>query len=192
MIRTLRHAALLAATLLASSPAHAQGGRVEVRFPGGKLLPTGDGRGMLADAPLNAVQVAWRIEPRVAFTGTFAWARGRDLSLAASPKLDLFTTDVGLEFRTAERQRGARVRYRGFAGFGAGVQVANHRALDRDATHQVAGYAAVGGQLGVGRLGVRLEVRDYLTGLRAVLGAPGASRNDIVVLASVSLARPSR
>lgn len=189
MSRTLARTALIA--LVAAAPVAAQGRAVEFRFPGGKLLPTGSARHTLRDAPMNAVQLSWRIEPRVAVTGTFAWARARDLSLDAAPRLDLFTTDFGLEFRTAEH-RGERVRYRGFAGFGAGVQVADHRRLDLATSTQVAGYAAIGGHLGVGRLGIRLEVRDYVTGFRAVLGAPGASRNDVVVMASVSLARPSR
>jgi hypothetical protein len=60
--------------------------------------------------------------------------------------------------------------------------------VDVDATHTLAGYAVVGGELGMGRVGLRLEARDYVTGFRPLIGGGGArTRNDIVALVGLRL-----
>ena len=77
-----------------------------------------------------------------------------------------------------------------FVGVGAGGRSYNHRRLDADATHGLAGYAAVGGELGMGHVHVRLEVRDYLT--RATSPArsgDSAARNDVVVMLGLRFTR---
>jgi hypothetical protein len=41
----------------------------------------------------------------------------------------------------------------------------------------------VGGELGVGRVGVRLEVRDYVTGFKPLAGiGTSATRNDVMMM----------
>ena len=77
-----------------------------------------------------------------------------------------------------------------FAGLGAGSRSYDYRSLDLDATHNLAGYGAVGGELGRGRLHLRLEVRDYLAGFKplAGIGASG-TRNDVVALVGLRLSR---
>jgi hypothetical protein len=42
------------------------------------------------------------------------------------------------------------VTFRPFVGAGAGGRSYNHRKLDLDATHDVAGYGTVGGEFGAG------------------------------------------
>ena len=73
-----------------------------------------------------------------------------------------------------------------FVGAGAGARSYNYRNLDVDATHNVAAYGAAGGELGVGRVGLRLEVRDYVTGFKPLAGR-GASdtRNGVVIMVGV-------
>jgi hypothetical protein len=52
-----------------------------------------------------------------------------------------------------------------------------------DATNNLAGYGTVGGELGVGRVGVRLEVRDYVTGFKPLAGiGTSATRNDVMMM----------
>jgi hypothetical protein len=57
----------------------------------------------------------------------------------------------------------------------------------------VAGYGAVGGELRAGRVGLRLEARDYVSGFRPLAGGGSArTRNDVVALLSLSLRKRGR
>ena len=124
----------------------------------------------------------------IAVTGQLGWARSRDLSLLATPKLDVFTSDLGIEARPVQWNVGHALSVTPFAGLGAGVRSYNYRSLDVDATHNVAGYAAVGGELGAGRVGLRIEARDYATGFKPLVGAgSSATRNDVVLTAALKL-----
>jgi hypothetical protein len=162
----------------------------EFRVPSGGLLPTGAQRDALKDAHLTGAQVSYAIHPAFALTATLGWARSRDLVSANDPKLDVFTYDLGAEARTPEWFVGRAVTFSPFVGAGAGARSYKHRKLDVDATHNVAGYGAVGGELGMGRIGVRLEARDYLTGFKPLVGSGGAStRNDVVIMAGVRFNR---
>ena len=69
---------------------------------------------------------------------------------------------------------------------GAGGRSYNYRKLDVDATHNLAAYGSVGGELGIRRVRVRLEARDYVTGFKPLAGE-GAARtgNDVVVMAGL-------
>lgn len=169
-----------------SSPA--SGAAFEVRVPSGHFIGTGDQRGQLKNANATAVQLSWLVRPRLALTGTFSWARSRDLATSTAPKLDVFTSDLGLELRTATRRGPARLDLSGFAGAGAGARSYNHRSLDVAATHNLAGYAAVGGEARLGRVGMRLEARDYASGFKSLAGrGTSALRNDMVVMAAITL-----
>jgi hypothetical protein len=82
------------------------------------------------------------------------------------------------------------VTFRPFVGAGAGGRSYNHRKLDLDATHDVAGYGTVGGEFGAGRVGLRLEVRDYVTGFKPLVGRGSATtRNDLVLMAGLRFNR---
>ncbi|MFP5354766.1 MAG: hypothetical protein ACLGIK_06365 [Gemmatimonadota bacterium] len=163
---------------------------LELRIPGGALVATGAQRDLQKNGQVTAAQLTWVVTPRLAVTGTVAWARSRDIAAPGTPKLDVFMYDAGVELRSAERHADNGVSLRTFAGVGAGARSYNSRALNVGATHHVAGYAAVGGEVGMRRVGLRLEVRDYATGMR-----PGAGRersgagNDLVVMASLRLNR---
>ena len=58
-----------------------------------------------------------------------------------------------------------------------------------DATHNLAGYATVGGELGMGRVGLRLEVRDYVTGFELIDAGMSEARNDVVIMAALRFNR---
>ncbi|MEO7359653.1 MAG: hypothetical protein ABI120_04945 [Gemmatimonadaceae bacterium] len=130
------------------------------------------------------------MRPSVAVTGTFGWARTRDLRSADKSKLDAFTTDLGVEARPVQLFTGRAVTFSPFAGVGAGLRSYNYRKLNVGATNNIAGYAATGGELGFGRVGLRIEVRDYVAGFKPLVGAGKSDqRNDLVMMAGVRFNR---
>ena len=163
---------------------------MEFRITSGGLVATGDQRNSLKNAQATAAQLSWVVRPSLAITGTFGWARSRDVASIGSPKLDVFSSDLGLEVRPSAWGTGRAVSFSPFVGVGAGARSYNYRKLDVDATHNVAGYASVGGELGVRRVGVRLEVRDYATGFKPLVGAGESEmRNDVVMMVGLRLNR---
>jgi hypothetical protein len=163
----------------------------ELLASSGALVPTGAQREVLKDAPLSTAQLSYVVRSRVAVTTTVGWARSRDLVAEGDPKLSVFTYDVGVEARARRSpQAGSEgLTVTPFAGVGAGGRSYNHRTLDRDATHALAGYAAVGGEFGAGRVRLRLEARDYVTGVKRLDGGGPAAWNDLVVTAGVRFTR---
>jgi hypothetical protein len=182
---------ILGSTRTAAGQASPLEGRTwELRVTSGAFVPTGSQRTSLANAQVTAAQLAWVVRPSLAITGTFGWARSRDRGLVNTPKLDVFTSDVGVEARPTLWFAKRAVSLSPFAGVGAGVRSYNYRRLDMDATNNVAGYASVGGELGIGRVGLRLEVRDYATGFKPLIGAGRAEmRNDVVMMAGLRFNR---
>ncbi|MDB4883030.1 MAG: hypothetical protein JWL95_1796 [Gemmatimonadetes bacterium] len=162
----------------------------ELRVTSGAFVPTGNQRNFLKDAQVSAAQLSWVVRPSLAITGTFGWARSRDLTSLDTPKLDVFSSDIGVEARPAQWFADRAVSFSPFAGLGAGARSYNFRQLDVDATNNLAAYGTVGGELGIGRVGLRLEVRDYTTGFRPLVGAGKSdTRNDVVVMAGVRFNR---
>jgi len=175
----------MAATLSAQDTASA-GGKVEFRVSGGYLVATGAQRTQLADAQVTAAQLSWVVHPRVALNGTFGWARSRDRIAAESPKLDVFTGDVGGELRSGRWFLGGPISLSAFGGLGVGMRSYNYRSLDVPATYNLAGYASIGGEIGMGRVGLRLEARDYVTGFKPLAGlGRSATRNDVMITAAL-------
>jgi hypothetical protein len=171
----------------AQAPA-APAGAWEFRIPSGEMVPTGALRDALKNAHLSAAQLSYRIRPALAVTATVSWARSRDLVSANDPKLDVFTYDLGAEAHAPEWFTGRAVTFTPFAGVGGGARSYNHRKLDVDATHNLAGYGAIGGELGMGRVALRVEARDYVSGFRPLVGGGSArARNDVVALVGLSL-----
>jgi hypothetical protein len=175
-------------TLLASTPrveaqSPPQPATWEIRFTSGGLFPTGVARDVLKDAMMSAAQVSYLVRPAVAITATLGWAESHDLASVDAPKLDVFSYDLGIEARAHQWFAGHAVTFNPFVGAGAGGRSYNYRKLDFDATHNVAGYGAVGGEIGIRRVHVRLELRDYVTGFKPLQGVGGAdTRNDVVAM----------
>jgi hypothetical protein len=164
--------------------------RLEIRVTGGELVPTGDQRSAIDNAKMTAAQVSWLVRPQLAVTGTFGWARSRDVASVDRPKLNIFTSDLGLEVRPRQWFHGRAVTFDAFAGAGVGARSYDYRNVDARATHNLAGYGAAGGELGVGRVGVRVEVRDYVSGFKPLTGnGPSHTRNDMVITAAVRINR---
>lgn len=180
----------LAAQTADTIPAPATKPHWELLVPTGTVVPTGAQRAAIKRGNLTAVQLSYVPRPALAVTATAGWARSRDLATANDPKLDVFTYDVGAELRAPRWVDRTTVTFMPFAGIGAGARSYDYRRLDVDATHNLAGYGAVGGELGVRRLRLRLEARDYVTGFQPLTGAGAtATRNDVVVMAGLRIVR---
>jgi len=162
-------------------------GSWEFRITSGSFVPTGDQRNAVKSGQATAAQISWVLRPSLAITGTFAWARSRDLTSPDNPKLDVFMSDLGVESRPATWFANGPVSVRPFVGLGAGMRTYDYRKLAIDGTNNLAGYGAFGGELGMGRVALRLEVRDYVSGFKP-LAAMGTSdtHNDVLFTAALS------
>jgi hypothetical protein len=199
-IKSARIAAALGYSLLAAGtiaaqtaepqPASQSKSRWEVIAPSGTLVPTGAQKSAIKKGNLSGLQLNFHALPSLAITSMVGWARSRDVAIGGDPKLDVFTYDVGAEFRAPQLNVRKGATFGAFAGAGAGGRSYNHRKLDIDATHNAAAYGSIGGELGIRRVKVRLEARDYVTGFKPLAGS-GASRtgNDVVVMLGVGTNR---
>jgi hypothetical protein len=205
--RTLAAASIASALLTWAAPARAQlvggatnqpapagswlaatDGVVEVRPFAGALIPTGPSREFLKNALLAGGQVSVRILPQLAATGTFAWSPNNDRSFLGAPTLDVYQYDLGLEARGAGWFEGDGWHFTPFAGLGVGGRTYNYRNLDFRSTTDVDGYGAVGGELGYGRIGLRVEGRDYISQFHPLNGiGPTANHNDVALGAGVTV-----
>jgi hypothetical protein len=194
----LRHAsrgALSAAGVLVASvqvavaqaPA-ATSGSWEFRISGGSFVPTGSQRNVVKEGQVTAAQLSWLVRPSIAVSGTFSWARSRDLTMVDTPKLDVLTSDLGVEARPIRWFANAPVSMSPFVGLGAGVRTYNPRTAGDGTTNAAVGYASAGGEFGIGRVGLRLEVRDYVSNARFARTTSGM-RNDVVVSAALRFNR---
>lgn len=162
----------------------------EVRVASGAMMPTGDQRQVLRSGSLSVAQIAWVPQPSLAVTASFGWAKSRDLGTVGSPKLLAYAADLGVEARPIRWVTGGRMTFSPFIGLGAGSRSYDYRAQQTDATHNLAGYGSVGGELGVGRVGLRVEARSYLSGFKPLTGTGGSYvRGDVFVMAALRFNR---
>jgi len=165
--------------------------RWEVLIPSGTAVPTVTKGNTIKRGNLTAVQLSYVVRPNLAITSTLGWIRSRDIASAGSPKLDIFTYDLGAEVRAPRLTARKRLTFSPFAGAGAGGRSYNYRSLEVNATHNLGAYVSAGGALGLGRVGLRLEVREYVTGFKP-LGGQGSTRarNDVVVMVGLRVTMP--
>lgn len=163
-------------------------GVIEVRPFAGALIPTGASRTVLKNALLAGGQVSVRILPQLAATGTFAWSPNNDRSFLGAPTLDVYQYDVGLEARGAGWFEGDGWNFTPFAGVGVGGRTYNYRNLDFRSTTDVDGYGSVGAELGYGRIGLRVEGRDYLSQFHPLNGIGlTTNHNDVALGAGLTV-----
>lgn len=161
----------------------------ELRPFAGAYIPTGDHRDLLKDAVFVGAQASWRVIPALAITGTFGWAPSKDRVTAGDETLDVYQYDVGAEARAQSWYDRGSWDFTPFVGLGVGGRTYNYRDLDDvDAKTTIAGYGAVGGEVGFGRLGLRLEARDYISRFEPLTGDGDAkARNDVTLAAGLTV-----
>lgn len=194
MLKIVATGSLVLAGLIATAGlAHAQSSVAtkpgfELLVPSGTVVPTGAQDDDVKRGNLTAVQLSYGLRPDLVLTSTVGWARTTPLRLGPEAKLDLFTYDAGVEYRLPRRSADRRINFKPFAGAGVGSRTHSYRNTDAATTHNLATYASVGGELGLSRVRVRLEVRDYLTWVARPGASSAARRNDIAALAGLRLA----
>ena len=162
----------------------------ELLVSSGVVVPTGAQRTRVAQGKLTAAQISYVVRPALAVTAALGWARTRDIATVNDPKLDAFTLDVGAEVRAPKLIGSSAIHLTPFAGVGAGGRSYNYRSLDAQATYNAAAYGSVGGELGVGRIRLRVEARDYLTGFKPLAGEGSAHHgNDVVLMGGLRFVR---
>ncbi len=83
--------------------------------------------------------------------------------MGGEAKLDRFSYDIGGECRLPRMRTDAPVNVKPFIGIGAGARTSNFRNVDAATTTHAAAYASAGAEVGLGRVRLRLEARDYVT-----------------------------
>lgn len=151
----------------------------------GTLVPTGAQRTSIARGGVTMAQLAYA-PGAVAFTASLGWARTRDVATTDRAKVDAFLYDIGAELRGTMADLGP-VSVMPFGGGGVGARSYNYRSLDVDATHNVAAFVNAGGEFDLGRVQLRLEVRDYVSGFTVQGERTRATRNDVVIMAGLRL-----
>lgn len=186
-------AAMLALVVLVStSPVAAASSTLAVRssweftVPSGVVVPLGPQRAAIQRGNLTAAQLMYVARPAVALTATVGWARSRDIASPGEPRLDVFAYDIGTEVRAPRWGEVRALSFRPFVGFGAGARSYDHRGRDPGTTHNLAAYGSAGGELGLGRVRLRLEARDYVTGFKPLDGVGDSdARNEFVAMAGL-------
>jgi len=171
------------------------GRRIEVRPFVGAYVPTGDQRDELKDAFALGTTLAFRATPALSVVGSFGWSpskaknAGADAADDTAEELDLFQYDAGLELGRDFALGASRWNWRPFVGIGAGARTYNYRDLALDAETDFAGYGAMGVQFDAGRLGLRLEARDYLSKFDGLDGSlsDSSTRNDLFLTGALSV-----
>ena len=159
----------------------------EFRPYAGAYIPTGDQRDFLKDAVIVGAQASYRIVPQLAITGTFGWSPSKDRVTLGDQKIDLYQYDIGAELRAPSWLGAGAWDFTPFAGLGVGGRTYDYRDLDVDAKTNVAGFGVLGGELGFGRTGLRVEARDYVSRFKPFTGGDAKTRNDVTVAAGLTL-----
>jgi hypothetical protein len=151
----------------------------------GAYIPTGDQRDFLKDAVLVGAQASWDVHQNLGLTASFGWAPAKDRVTAGDQTLDAFQYDLGIEGRAPQWIGTSTVAP--FIGAGLGARTYRYRDLDVDARSNVAGFGAIGVDLDLGPLGVRVEGRDYVSQFKPLTGAGETkTRNDVALLAGLA------
>ena len=135
----------------------------EFMVSSGILAPTGSQEDFIKLGELTSAQLSYVMRPDLALNGSFGWARTRDKSLAGAPKVDLFTYDLGGEFRGRVLYVGRGTSFRPFVGVGVGAQTYSYRNINVDATSFPSAHLSAGGEFGYRNVRLRLEARDYIS-----------------------------
>jgi hypothetical protein len=190
-------AAVAAALTLVAAGARAQGAGAlsfEVRPAVGAFLPTGAQRDVLKDAASFGAQLGWRFHENFALAASFSWTPSRDrttafrssaLSTGGEERVDAFDYALGLEASLPVYVTPSWV-VAPYVALGGGGRTYNYRDIDHFGSETTpVGYGSLGVDVvpPTGRLGVRVEVRDNVSGFKGLRGEYPyrTARNDVQV-----------
>jgi hypothetical protein len=186
--------AVVAAVSAFSARANAQSSSqsaFQVRPLVGALIPTGDQRDVIKNAVLVGAQGSYSLNSNFALVGSFGWSPSEDKTSAARPKLDLYQYDLGLQGKLDDLTSGSAVSTRPYLILGGGARTYDLRNVaGASAQTNALGYGAIGLDLDQtsGRVGLRLEARDNVTGFKGLRGElqDRKARNDLQFVAGLT------
>lgn len=145
----------------------------------GVYVPAGNQRDVLATVIAVGLQ-GGIVLPSLTLTSTFTAARSDDRRPGVSGDIDLCQIDWGVERTLAAG--GLPFRLTPFVGAGLAARIYDSRAPHSPTRKTMGGFAAAGLTRGMGRLGMRVEVRDHLTRYVGIGQRESASlRNDLTI-----------
>ena len=160
---------------------------VELLLQTGRVSATGAQVAERKRTDLTALQLSYGLRPAVVLTSTVGWGRTRPDARVSDTTLDMFTYDVGTEFRLPRRTGDGRFNVKPFTGVGVGARSYNERNADTATAHDVSAYVSAGGEIALAKVRLRLEVRDYLTWADPSGAVGSVRRNDVVFMAGIRL-----
>ena len=165
---------------------------IDVRPVVGAIVGTGDQGDALKSAVLVGGQASYAFHPNFSLIGSFGWSPSQDKLLPQRPDLDVYQYDLGIEGRLNNLTDGSAIITRPYAVLGGGGRTYSLRNVpNSDAQTNPLGYGAVGLDLGQasGKVGLRLEARDNITGFKGFRGelADRKTRNDLQFSAGLTL-----
>jgi hypothetical protein len=174
--------AIVAATLLSTAAGAQSPARLEVRPFVGAFIPTGDQRDFLEDAVLTGAEISLRASRSASITVGLGWSPSKDRITSGSQTIDIYQYDVGVELRPGSSSTDG-YGFSPFVGSGIGGRTYNYRDLDIDSGTNFVSYAALGGDIGLGAVSVRVAARDYVSQFKPITGGGDTrTRNDIGIV----------
>jgi hypothetical protein len=155
--------------------------RFQSRSTVGAFIPMGAQGDVLDAGPVFGSQLSFAINPNVSIVGAFSMSSSKEESPTADD-VDIYQYDIGAEVGKTI-PAGERLRFRPYVGAGIGGRSYNYKDISGTAQHNLAGYGSAGAILMFGRVGVRLEARDYVSGFKGLSGEYESSktRNDLML-----------
>jgi hypothetical protein len=168
MRRTAMAIAMLATAAMAL-PAQTSAWKPELRPFLGASVPTGGQRDLFKDAAMFGVQGALELRPTFHVLGTFSWVPAQNKYAAGDDNVSIFAYDAGIEKGLVQPLRSGW-ELRPFFGVGAGARTYSYASPAlRDQTC-VGGYGALGSELQLRRVALRLEARDNVFCYKSPVG----------------------
>jgi hypothetical protein len=181
-------AVLLTPLALASASAQKPLG-IELRPFVGAYLPTGEHANVLKPGTVVGFQAMVKASEYLSAVATAAWSLTEDKTASLDGAVEVLPYDLGAEAGMNRALANGMV-LRPFVGLGIGGRSYGYRDREPHPQHSLSGYGAAGGQLQLGRLGLRIEARDYISGFKGLSGelAQRKTRNDVTIATGLAVA----
>ena len=177
----MRRTIMVLAVLVTGSstlPGQAPTWKPELRPFVGASVPTGGQRDLFKDAAMFGVQGALELRPTFHVLGTLNWVPAHNRYAGADENVSIFAYDVGIE-KGLVRPLVNGWELRPFFGVGAGARTYAYKSSSLKDQTCVAGYGALGTELQLRRVALRLEGRDNLYCFKSpVGGVESVTRSD--------------
>jgi hypothetical protein len=165
-------------------PAQSQGPSPEIRPFVGAYVPTGPQRDLFEDASLIGIQGALELKPTLHLLGTFSWVPGHNKYRGFDEDVSIFAYDVGVELGLVrplgEGWVGEGWQFKPFVGLGGGARTYAFKAAGLADKTCASGYGALGSELQLNRVALRVEARDNVFCYRSpIAGVRSKTRNDL-------------